>query len=97
MIKATRSSLYTIGRRSQSYSSAPVATGGKAEPPRLEHETGALGRSRGGARSTAHEALADVHDGRVIDHQAVQAWADSLSADQPLPVPTAQVAFMARR
>lgn len=44
-----------------------------------------------------HEAQADVHDGRVIDHQAVQASADSLSADQPLPVPTAQVAFMARR
>ena len=33
------------------------------------------------------EALADVDVGRVIDHQAVQAWADSLSADQPLPVP----------
>jgi len=43
------------------------------------------------------EALADVDDGRVIDHQAVQACADSLSADEPLPVPTAQVAFMARR
>ena len=26
-----------------------------------------------------HEALADVDAGRVIDHQAVQAWADSLS------------------
>ncbi|HAZ6747707.1 TPA: CopG family transcriptional regulator, partial [Escherichia coli] len=23
----------------------------------------------------------------VIDHQAVQAWADSLSTDNPLPVP----------
>ncbi|MEW6415130.1 MAG: ribbon-helix-helix domain-containing protein [Pseudomonadota bacterium] len=33
------------------------------------------------------EALADVDAGRVIDHQAVQAWADSLSADKPLPVP----------
>jgi len=33
------------------------------------------------------EALADVDAGRVIDHQAVQAWADSLSADEPLPVP----------
>ncbi len=29
------------------------------------------------------EALADVDAGCVIDHQAVQAWADSL----PLPVP----------
>jgi len=34
-----------------------------------------------------HEALADVDAGRVIDHQAVQAWADSLSTAQPLPVP----------
>jgi len=33
------------------------------------------------------EALADVDAGRVIDHQAVQAWADSLSSDRPLPVP----------
>ena len=33
------------------------------------------------------EALADVDDGRVIDHQAVQAWAESLSSDSPLPVP----------
>jgi len=33
------------------------------------------------------EALADVDAGHVIDHQAVQAWADSLSTDTPLPVP----------
>ena len=33
------------------------------------------------------EAMADVDAGRVIDHQAVQAWADSLSTDPPLPVP----------
>lgn len=33
------------------------------------------------------EALVDVDAGRVIDHQAVQAWADSLSSDTPLPVP----------
>ena len=33
------------------------------------------------------EALADVDAGRVIDHQAVQAWADSLGSDTPLPVP----------
>ena len=33
------------------------------------------------------EALADVDAGRVIDHQAVQAWAESLSTDKPLPVP----------
>ena len=33
------------------------------------------------------EALADVDAGCVIDHQAVQAWADSLGTDQPLPLP----------
>jgi len=33
------------------------------------------------------EALMDVDAGRVIDHQAVQAWADSLDSDNPLDVP----------
>lgn len=33
------------------------------------------------------EALADVDAGNVIDHQAVQAWADSLDGDEPLPAP----------
>jgi len=33
------------------------------------------------------EALADVDAGRVVDHQAVQAWADSLGTDNPLSVP----------
>jgi predicted transcriptional regulator len=33
------------------------------------------------------DALADVDAGRVIDHQAVQAWAESLETDTPLPVP----------
>jgi predicted transcriptional regulator len=31
------------------------------------------------------EALADVDAGRVIGHQAVQAWADSLGAGEPVP------------
>ncbi|MDA3922626.1 MAG: ribbon-helix-helix domain-containing protein [Salinisphaera sp.] len=34
-----------------------------------------------------HEALADVDAGRVIDHASVQAWADSLSTGEPLPIP----------
>jgi predicted transcriptional regulator len=34
-----------------------------------------------------HEAFGDVDAGVVIDHRAVQAWADSLSTDTPLPVP----------
>jgi len=33
------------------------------------------------------EALADVDAGRVIEHQAVQAWAESLGTDTPLPAP----------
>jgi predicted transcriptional regulator len=33
------------------------------------------------------EALADVDMGCVIDHQAVQAWANSLSSEKPLPAP----------
>lgn len=32
-------------------------------------------------RLTALEALADVDSGRVIDQQALQAWADSLEQD----------------
>lgn len=32
-------------------------------------------------------ALADVEAGRVIEHQAVQAWAVSLDTDPPLPLP----------
>jgi predicted transcriptional regulator len=33
------------------------------------------------------EALADVKNGEIVAHQAVQAWANSLESDQPLPVP----------
>jgi len=33
------------------------------------------------------EALEDVDAGRVIDHQAVLAWAESLETDQPMPLP----------
>ena len=34
-----------------------------------------------------HMALADVDAGRVIEHDAVLAWADSLGSDQEMPVP----------
>jgi predicted transcriptional regulator len=34
------------------------------------------------------EGLKDVDAGNVIDHQSVQAWADSLTTDQPLPPPS---------
>lgn len=33
------------------------------------------------------EAMIDVDNGDVIDHQSVQAWVDSLDANKPLPVP----------
>ena len=33
-------------------------------------------------RQMTLEALADVDAGRVIDHQAIQAWADSLDAKE---------------
>lgn len=33
------------------------------------------------------EALSEVDAGRVIDHQAVKAWAESLSTEMPLPMP----------
>ena len=35
------------------------------------------------------QALADVDAGRLIDHEAVVAWADSLATDKPLPPPVA--------
>ena len=33
------------------------------------------------------EAMVDVDAGHVIDHGAVQAWADSLDSAAPLPAP----------
>ena len=33
------------------------------------------------------EALTDVDSGMVIDHQSVQAWAESLDSETPLPAP----------
>ena len=39
------------------------------------------------SRRLTLEALEDVDAGHVIDHQAIQAWADSLDTDNPLPVP----------
>jgi len=38
-------------------------------------------------RQMTLEAMADVEAGQVIDHQSVQAWAESLSTNQPLSVP----------
>ncbi len=33
------------------------------------------------------EAMDDVEAGRVVEHQAVQAWAESLDTDAPLQLP----------
>ncbi|WP_070962858.1 CopG family ribbon-helix-helix protein [Vibrio sonorensis] len=33
------------------------------------------------------EALADVDNGRVTDHQSVKAWAESLGSESPTDVP----------
>ena len=38
-------------------------------------------------RRLSLEAMADVDAGRVIDHQSMLAWADSLDSDRPLPPP----------
>ena len=38
-------------------------------------------------RLLTQEAMADVDAGNVIDQQSVQAWANSLDTDTPLPVP----------
>ncbi|HCV64203.1 MAG: CopG family ribbon-helix-helix protein [Serratia proteamaculans] len=33
------------------------------------------------------EALADVEQKNIIDHESVEAWAASLDSEKPLPVP----------
>jgi predicted transcriptional regulator len=33
------------------------------------------------------KGLADIDAGRVVDHETVRAWADSLSTANPLPLP----------
>lgn len=38
-------------------------------------------------RQLTLEALGDVDAGKVIEHQAVLAWAKSLDTDDPLPAP----------
>ena len=38
-------------------------------------------------RRLTQEGLSDVDAGQVIDHQAVQTWADSLDTEKPLPAP----------
>lgn len=69
---------------------------------KVDHMAASLERSRGWIIQQAlmawidqeeerdcltRKALVDVDAGCVIDHQAVQAWADSLSTDNPLPAP----------
>ncbi|RTZ41679.1 ribbon-helix-helix protein, CopG family [Candidimonas sp. SYP-B2681] len=69
---------------------------------KLDHLAARLERSRGWIMKQAltswiaqeeerdrltHEALSDVDAGQIIDHQAVQAWADSLGTEEVLPAP----------
>ena len=54
---------------------------------RLERPRGWIVKQALSAWVEQEEALADVDAGQIIDHQAVQAWADSLGGDDPLPVP----------
>lgn len=66
---------------------------------KVDHLAASLGRSQGWIIQQAltawidqeeerdrltRIALADVDAGRVIDHQAIQAWAESLNTDTPL-------------
>jgi predicted transcriptional regulator len=41
-----------------------------------------------GRRRLTLDALADVDAGRFIDRHVVQAWADSLDTENPLPLPS---------
>ena len=38
-------------------------------------------------RKMTLDAMANVEAGQFIDHQSVQAWAESLSTNKPLPIP----------
>ena len=49
---------------------------------KVEAMASRLERSRGWVMKQAN-----VDAGRVIDHQSIQSWADSLSTDKPLPPP----------
>ena len=59
-----------------------------ANQRRLAHEADA--RDPNGAerrRARTLKGLADVDAGRLIDDEAMQAWADSLGTDHELPAP----------
>lgn len=36
------------------------------------------------------EALSDVNAGRLVQHQAMLSWAESLGTDDPLPLPVSE-------
>jgi hypothetical protein len=51
-------------------------------------QTDALSPAAAGRRlQRTLRALADVDAGRLIDDEAMQAWADSLGTDRELPIP----------
>ncbi len=55
---------------------APLPAGNGLDPDRTERR-----------HQRTLRALADVDAGRLIDDEAMQAWADSLGTDHELPVP----------
>lgn len=67
---------------------------------RLERSRGSIVKQAGSAwiaqeeepDRLTHEALADGDGGRIIEYQAVDVWADSLSTGKPLPAPVSRPA-----
>jgi hypothetical protein len=45
-----------------------------------------------GREHLTREGMADVVAGRVIEHQAIKSWAESLDSNNPLPAPSTKKA-----
>jgi predicted transcriptional regulator len=68
-----------VGQMSQGRERSPSSITHPALPARIAQEQR---RDR-----LTQEALADVDAGLLVDHWAVQAWADSLGTEKALPLP----------
>ncbi|MET0028515.1 MAG: hypothetical protein ABW101_12860 [Candidatus Thiodiazotropha sp.] len=51
-----------------------------------------IGLVEGEREHLTREGMGDVVAGRVIEHQVLQAWAESLGSNNPLPTPTTKKA-----
>ena len=77
----------TVPRPGDRTSDAPSETEIERQR-RLAQETDAADAARAERRRRLTlEGLADVDAGRLIDDEAMQAWADSLGTDRELPIP----------